>query len=53
MKGMFTYIKETNIYWFTTSLTKGMLAEYNLIGMVKQLTLYFKLKFTTNLRFTI
>ena len=33
--GMFTYIKESNVHWFTTSLaSESMLAEYTLIGVV-------------------
>jgi E3 ubiquitin-protein ligase HECTD2 len=36
-KGMFNYIKESNVYWFTT---QGMEAEYNLIGVVMGLAVY-------------
>jgi len=32
--GMFTYIKESNVHWFTTTVAHGMLAEYNLIGVL-------------------
>jgi E3 ubiquitin-protein ligase HECTD2 len=33
--GMFTYFKESNVHWFTTSLaSESMLAEYTLIGVV-------------------
>ena len=37
--GMFSYIKESNVYWFTSSIANGMLAEYNLIGVVTSLHL--------------
>lgn len=39
---MFTQIKESNVYWFTTSMANGMLAEYNLIGVVIKIILFFK-----------
>lgn len=34
---MFNYIKESNLYWFTT---QGMEAEYNLIGVIMGLAVY-------------
>jgi E3 ubiquitin-protein ligase HECTD2 len=32
--GMFTYIAESDVHWFTTTVTHGMLAEYHLIGVL-------------------
>ncbi len=44
-KGMFTFMKEANCYWFTTSSSKDMLSEYHLIGVVIKFNfLLFKLK---------
>ena len=39
--GMFSYIKESNVHWFTTSIaSEGMLAEYTLIGVLMGLAVY-------------
>lgn len=37
---MFTYVKESNVYWFSINGANGSLAEYNLIGVLMGLAVY-------------
>ncbi|CAF0709989.1 unnamed protein product [Brachionus calyciflorus] len=38
--GMFTYVKESENFWFAKDADKAMLAEYNLIGVLMGLAVY-------------